>query len=158
MCLHRTILYILSLSSKSFHEVSLSQIPGYQALKDKQGGQRLSPVMREREDKPFYKILQRPQEDSYAVKSSNDPLIKLLSGELGHSSLMTHHPFSIPQGVIHPPHAHSQGVNEHNQGLLPARRTPPKKTSSTRSKQRPATQLGRKRIPVFFFSRFELQV
>ncbi|XP_068694461.1 m7GpppN-mRNA hydrolase-like [Montipora foliosa] len=118
---------------------STKLVKGYQALKEEQGGQRLSPVMREREDKPFYKILQRPQEDSHAVESSNDPLIKLLSGELGHSPLMTHHPFSIPQGVIHPPHAHSQGVNEHSHGLLPARGTPPKKTSSTRSKQRPAT-------------------
>lgn len=115
----------------------------YQSLKDEEAGHRVSPVMKERGDRPVYKILQRPSDESVNEKSLN-PLQQLLSGKLGFGPITAPQPsppmgVSTPHGDIYHPYSHPQGVIGFNQehisprGALP---TPlPTPSSSSRSKQ-----------------------
>lgn len=110
----------------------------YQALKEKNSAHRSSPVAKEKEGKPVYKILQRPTDESYTEEPSN-PLQKLLSGSLGYGPVTAHQPFppmgvATPEGSVNPPYHHTHGVIGVHREHLPLE-TPPK---LSRSKQ-PAT-------------------
>ena len=94
--------------------------------------------MKERDDRPVYKILQRQSEESVTEKSLN-PLQQLLSGKLGYGPITAPQPsppmgVSTPHGTIYHPYAHPQGVIGFNQELSP-RGAPPTPSSSSRSKQ-----------------------
>lgn len=93
--------------------------------------------MRGKDDKPVYKILQRPAEESQEEEPLN-PIQKLLSGKLGYGPITTNQP-RPPMGVvtshgdIYQPYYHPQGFNkEHASPHV----TPP---MSARSKQSTAS-------------------
>lgn len=104
----------------------------------------MSPVMKEREYRPVYKILQRPSEETHSETSLN-PLQQLLSGTLGYGPITTTQPsppvgMSSPQGASYHPYPHPQGVIGYNQEHIPGHgQTPHTPPSSSRSKQRIAT-------------------
>ncbi|KAJ7365944.1 hypothetical protein OS493_002681 [Desmophyllum pertusum] len=88
--------------------------------------------MKEKDDKPVYKILQRPAEESLTEEPLN-PIQKLLSGTLGYGPITTHQP-PPPVGVVtshggmyhpHHPHHHPQGVIGFNKEHVPPHGTPP---------------------------------
>ena len=54
-------------------------------------GHCVSPVLKEKDDKPVYKILQRPAEESHMEEPLN-PIQKLLSGTLGYGPITTTQP------------------------------------------------------------------
>jgi len=113
----------------------------YQSLKEEQAGHRVSPVLKEREFTPVYKILQRPSEESLTEKSLN-PLQQLLSGTLGYGPITATQP-APPMGVATPHggiyHPYPQGVIGFNQEHAPPHGSPPTPPTSSRSKQRIAT-------------------
>ena len=108
----------------------------YQAFKEENSGHRASPVMREKEEKPVYKILQRPAEESHTEEPLN-PIQKLLSGTLGYGPITTHQPppplgVSTPQGAVYHPYHHPQGVIGFSREHSSRHGTPP---VSSRTKQ-----------------------
>ena len=124
------------------HILSPPSLLGYQALKDEHGSQRYSPDLNERQCQPVYKILQRPQEQSY-LETSLNPLHQMNSGQLMYTAIMAHRPVPMPQGNIYPHHPHmgSQVFTEVSQGQISGGGTRPSTNPSSHSKQRPATPL-----------------
>lgn len=129
--------YVLLLYSFNCNIYSFIVILDYQAFKEEESGHRVSPVMRGKDDKPVYKILQRPAEESQEEEPLN-PIQKLLSGKLGYGPITTNQP-RPPMGVvtshgdIYQPYHHPQGFSkEHASPHV----TPP---MSARSKQSTAS-------------------
>lgn len=115
----------------------------YQSLKEAELGHRVSPVMKDRDDKPMYKILQRPAEEAVNEKSFN-PIEQLLSGKLGYGPITPTQP-PTPMGVstsyepTHHPYFHPQGIIGISPEHASPRVTPSTPPSSLRHKQRTAT-------------------
>nr|XP_058956380.1 m7GpppN-mRNA hydrolase-like [Pocillopora verrucosa] len=107
----------------------------YQALLEENLAHRSSPVAREKEGTPVFKILQRPTDESYTEEPFN-PIQKLLSGSLGFGPVTAHQPFpplgaATPERGAYPPYHHMHGViGVHREHLSPG--TP---LMSSRSKQ-----------------------
>ena len=122
---------------------SVSVCLDYQSLKEAELRHRVSPVMKDRDDKPMYKILQRPAEEAVNEKSFN-PIQQLLSGELGYGPITPTQP-PTPMGVstsyepTHHPYFHPQGIIGISPEHASPRVTPSTPPSSLRHKQRIAT-------------------
>lgn len=92
--------------------------------------------MKEKDDKPVYKILQRPAEESHEEEPLN-PIQKLLSGTLGYGPITTNQPrppmgVVTSHGAIYQPYHHPQGVIGFSKEHAAPHGTPP---MSSRSKQ-----------------------
>ncbi|KAL9986874.1 hypothetical protein ACROYT_G001083 [Oculina patagonica] len=101
-------------------------------LKDYQedSGHRVSPVMKEKDDKPVYKILQRPAEESHTEEEPLNPIQKLLSGTLGYGPITTNQPrppmgVATAHGAIYQPYHHPQGVIGFSKEHMSPHGTPP---------------------------------
>lgn len=132
--------FTITYSSRNI--LSPPSLLGYQALKDEHGSQRYSPELNERQYQPVYKILQRPQEQSY-LETSLNALQQMNSGQLMNAAIMAHRPVPMPQGGIYPHHPHmgSHVFTEVSQGQISGGGTPPSTNPSSHSKQRSATPL-----------------
>ena len=126
----------------SRHILPPPSLLGYQALKDEHGSQGYSLDLKERQNQPAYKILQRSREQSL-LEASLNPLQQMNSGQLMYAAIMAHRPVPMPLGGIyhHHPYMGSQVFTEVSQGQISGHGTPPSTTSSSHSKQRPATPL-----------------
>ena len=93
-------------------------------------------MTKEQDDKPVYKILQRPAEESNTEESLN-PIQKLLSGTLGYGPITTNQPRSplgvvTAHGAIYHPYHYPQAVAGHSKEHMSLHGAPP---MSSRSKQ-----------------------
>jgi len=93
--------------------------------------------MKGKDDKPVYKILQRPPEESHEEEPLN-PIQRLLSGTLGYGPITTNEPrppmgVVTTHGTIYQPYHHPQGFSKEHaspHGTSPMSARPKQSTAS----------------------------